>query len=254
MSFDGRVVLITGGGSGIGAATAILLSKQGASVIIVGRNREKLRGVAEQIITADGAEPLEIVADINVDAERIIGETIDKFGKLDVLVNNAGIMASGSIGTGSIDALDEIWNTNVRSVYQLTQLAVPHLIEAKGNIVNVSSMLSVRPCQGYLAYSMSKAALDHFTRCVAMELASSGVRVNGINPGLTETPFVQTMLNDADAAAAYFDHSRASYPLGRLGTANDMAEAIAFLASDKSSFVTGHLLLVDGGKHNLCPI
>jgi NAD(P)-dependent dehydrogenase (short-subunit alcohol dehydrogenase family) len=248
MSFTGKVVLITGASSGIGADAAIHLAKLGASVAIVGRNSANLNGVAQQII-ANGAlaEPLEIVADVTIDAERIINETIAHFGQLDVLINNAGILEMNSIETCTLDSFDRIMNTNVRSVLALTQLAVSHLEKTKGNIVNVSSVAGSIPVTTALAYCTSKAALDHFTRCVALDLAKKGIRVNSVNPGVIVTPIFKTIGINDEGLEALIKYTAETYPLGRAGAVSDTSKAIEFLAGDNSPFITGHLLNVDGG-------
>lgn len=253
MSFKDKIVLITGGSSGIGADAAIHLSKLGASVAIVGRNGTKLQGVAQQIIAAGSPVPLEIVADVNVDAEKIINATIEKFGKLDVLVNNAGIIEYGTVETCSLESFDRIMNTNVRSVFQLTQLAIPHLEKTKGNIVNISSLFGIRSFTNILAYCISKSALDQFTKCVALELAPKGIRVNAVNPGAIVTPIFKTMGFDEKALQGYVENAKTSYPIGRIGEVEDTSAAIAFLAGESASFITGHLLSVDGGKSAQCP-
>jgi len=248
MSFNGKVVLISGASSGIGAAAAIHLSQLGASVAIVGRDAVKLNAVAKQIADAGSPEPLAIVADVNNDAEKIINNTITRFGKLDVLINNAGIIEMASIETVTPESYDRIMNTNVRSVVLLTQLAVPHLEQTKGNIVNVSSCLSKIPHPGALAYCMSKAAIDHFTKCIALDLAKKGIRVNAINPAVIATPLYNTIGMSDDAVSKFMKQAGVKYPLGRVGCVDDTSKAIEFLANDGSaSFITGHLLDVDGG-------
>lgn len=248
MSFSGKVILITGGSSGIGEAAALHLSKLGASVAIVGRNATRLNNVAQQIIDAGSSEALAIVADVTKDTERIINETITKFGKLDVLVNNAGIIEMASIETITAESYDRVMNTNVRSILLLTQLAVPHLEKTKGNIVNVSSVLSTIPNGNTLSYCMSKAALDHFTRCVALDLSKKGIRVNAINPAVIVTPIFTTTGMSDQVQVAFLKQIAEKYPLGRPGSVNDTSKAIEFLASDSfASFITGHSLNVDGG-------
>ncbi|KAJ8962624.1 hypothetical protein NQ318_001017 [Aromia moschata] len=185
MSFAGKVVLITGGSSGIGAATALEFSTLGADVVITGRNLENLTKVSEKCAKA----PLIVQGDVNKedDVKNIIQTVIKEFGKLDVLVNNAGIIETGGIENTNLEQYDRVFNTNVRSVYHLTNLAVPYLIKTKGNIVNVSSATGIRASPDLLAYCMSKAALDQFTRCVSLDLASKQVRVNSVNPGVVVT-------------------------------------------------------------------
>lgn len=254
--FQNKIVLITGASSGIGAGTAKFLSSKGAWLVLVGRNMDNLKNVAAECFPTHGApQPLQIVADVTneADAKRIIDTTIDKFHKLNVLVNCAGILKRGSIETGTLDDYDIIMNVNVRSIFHLTQLAVPHLIATKGNIVNVSSVNGMRSFPGVLAYNMSKAALDQFTQCVALELADKGVRVNSVNPGVIKTDIHKRGGMDEAAYAAFLEHSKSTHALGRAGNTIEVAESIAFLASERASFITGALLPVDGGRHSMCP-
>ena len=172
MDFTGKVVLITGASSGIGASTAEHLSLLGASLVITGRNEENLLKVADK---CEGKHLL-VIADLTKEEDRvmIIESAIERFGKIDVLVNNAGILENGSIEKTSLDQFDRVMDINVRAVYHLTMLATPHLINTKGNIVNVSSVAGKRSFPGILSYCMSKAAIDQFTKCVALELATKG--------------------------------------------------------------------------------
>jgi NAD(P)-dependent dehydrogenase (short-subunit alcohol dehydrogenase family) len=182
MNFAGKVVLVTGASSGIGARAAQKFAKLGASVSLTGRKIENLEKVASE---CEGQKPFIVSGDITNtdDTKRILEETIKKFGKLDVLVNNAGIIETGTIENTSLEQYDRVMNTNIRSMYYLTMLAVPHLIKMQGNIVNVSSVNGIRSFPGVLAYNLSKCAVDQFTRCVALELAPKNVRVNSVNPG-----------------------------------------------------------------------
>lgn len=185
MNFDGKVVLITGASSGIGEGTAKYLAKLGANLVLTGRNVDNLNKVGAACESVNNKKPLLLVADVTKveDNKKVIEEIISKYGKLDVLVNNAGIIGNGSIEDTSLEQYDEIMNTNVRAVYHLTMLAVPHLVQSKGNIVNLSSVAGNRSFPGILAYGMSKAAIDQFTKCIALELAPKQVRVNAVNPG-----------------------------------------------------------------------
>lgn len=183
MNFAGKVVLITGASSGIGARTAQKLSQLGAVLSLNGRKLENLEKVASEC--KGNEKPFLVPGDITNenDTKRIFEETIKKFGKLDVLINNAGIIETGTIETTSLEQYDRVMNTNIRSIYHLTMLAVPHLIKTQGNVVNVSSVNGIRSFPGVLAYNLSKAAVDQFTRCTALELAPKNVRVNSVNPG-----------------------------------------------------------------------
>lgn len=254
MNFAGKVVLITGASSGIGAATAVKLSKLGACLALTGRKQDNLRSVAKECASGSG-EPLLIPADITKesDTERILKTTIEKFGKLDVLINNAGIIETGTIETTSLEQFDRVMNTNIRSIYHLTMLAVPHLIKTQGNVVNVSSVNGIRSFPGVLAYNISKMAVDQFTRCVALELAAKNVRVNCVNPGVTVTNLHKRGGMDEETYKKFLEHSKTTHAMGRPGQATEVADAIAFLASESASFITGASLPVDGGRHAMCP-
>lgn len=249
MSFANKVILITGASSGIGADAAVHLAKQGASVAIVGRNADRLNGVAQQV-RETGSQVLPIVADVSVDAARIINETIDRFGRLDVLVNNAGILEFSAETLGTLDVYDRVMATNVRAVLELTKLAVPHLEKTKGNVVNVSSIAAYEIVVGAVAYAMSKAAVDHFTRCAAIELGKKSIRVNSVNPGAIVTGLFERNGMDAAAMERFAEECKTTYPVGRIGQVTDTSNAIAFLANEAASFITGHILIVDGGKHH----
>lgn len=252
MSFLGKVILITGSSSGIGAETARRLAKHGAALALSGRNTDNLNALAREI----GGEKAFIAAgDITkeADTERIFQQTIDKYGKLDVLVNNAGILETGSIESTSLEQYDRVMATNVRSMYHLTMLAVPQLIKTQGNIVNVSSVNGIRSFPGVLAYNISKTAVDQFTRCVALELAAKNVRCNSVNPGVTVTNLHKRGGMNDEAYAKFLEHTKTTHALGRAGQAREIADAILFLASDAASFITGANLPVDGGRHAMCP-
>ncbi|XP_058840284.1 3-oxoacyl-[acyl-carrier-protein] reductase FabG-like [Topomyia yanbarensis] len=255
MDLSGKVVLITGASSGIGAATAKYLTELGATVVLTGRNVENLNKIGTECEAIGKAKPVLLVADVTKESDnaRVIRETISKFGKLDVLVNNAGKGLAGSIETTTLEQYDDIMTTNVRAVLNLTQLAIPHLIKSKGNIVNVSSVAGTRSFANSLAYCISKSALDQFTRCTALELAPKQVRVNSVNPAVIITEFHKRLGMDDAAYDAYLKHSSQTHALGRVGQASEVAAAIAFLAGDTASFITGMCLCVDGGKNIMCP-
>ncbi|XP_045454139.1 estradiol 17-beta-dehydrogenase 8-like [Melitaea cinxia] len=243
MDFKKKVVIITGASSGIGAQSAIAFSKAGAQVVMIGRNETKLREVASKC-----TNPLVIRADIAIDddAKRIINETIKTFGQLDVLVNNAGLSNSlGSILEGDLmKSYDSIMSVNLRAVVYLTNLAAPHLIKSKGNIINISSVA------GYLSpfspqaisYCVSKAAVNHFTVCAAVELGAHGVRVNGICPGPVRTDFIA----NANYKSSW-DHYTKYTVLGRVSEPDEIADLIMFLASNKAKGITGSNYVSDNG-------
>lgn len=254
MSFLGKVVLITGASSGIGAETAIRFSKLGASLALAGRNSERLNSLAQRC-GSDRQKVLLLTGELTKedDTAKILNDTVKHFGRLDVLVNNAGILENGSIEDTSLAQYDRMFNTNVRSVYQLTMLAVPHLIKTKGNIVNVSSVAGTKSFPGVLSYCMSKAAIDQFTKCTALELAGKGIRVNSVNPGVTITELHKRAGMQEDAYKKFLEKSKETHALGRPGEPQEIASSITFLASDDASYITGENLHVDGGRHAMCP-
>jgi NAD(P)-dependent dehydrogenase (short-subunit alcohol dehydrogenase family) len=253
MNFAGKVVLITGASSGIGAETALHFAKYGASLSITGRNEDNLKEVAKKCQELGNTKIHVIVADVTKDSKMIIESTINTFGSLDVLVNNAGILLMGTIENTSMEQYDNIFNVNVRAVYELTMLAVPHLVKTKGSVVNVSSVCGLKSFSGALAYCMSKSAIDQMTKCIALELAPKQVRVNSVNPGVIITELQKRGGLNEEAYDKFLDHSKETHPLGRPGNVEEVAETIIFLASDKASFITGTNLPVDGGLNATCP-
>ncbi|XP_061528129.1 3-oxoacyl-[acyl-carrier-protein] reductase FabG-like [Phycodurus eques] len=255
-SLKGKVTLITGASSGIGAGTSVLFAKLGALLALNGRDVESLKKVAKECKgCGGGAEPLLVPGDLTDKdtVKRTVEEVIARFGRLDVLVNSAGILAMGGIETSDLATYDRVMNINVRSVYHLTQLCVPHLVETKGSIVNVSSVNGQRSFPGVLAYCMSKSAIDQFTRCVALELASKQVRVNSVCPGVIVTDVHKRAGLDEEQYAKFLEKCKQTHALGRPGEVDEVAHSIAFLASDAASFITGVNLPIDGGRHAMCP-
>lgn len=248
MSFGNKVVLVTGASSGIGADCARHFAKLGANVVLVGRNEKRLNEIVDFIKQTNSPTPLAIVADVTKDAQRIVDETIKQFGKLNVLVNNAGIVIQDNVVDAKLSEFDRVFDTNVRSIITLTQLCVAHLEKTKGNVVNVSSVAGLKAVKNVMTYCMSKAALDQFTKCAALDLAPKGIRVNAINPAAIRTPIFQTVGLTTETTEQLFEHYKTHYPVGRVGEVSDTSAAISFLADDKSaSFLTGCLLPVDGG-------
>ncbi|XP_022834408.1 uncharacterized protein LOC111362107 [Spodoptera litura] len=255
MSFQDKVVIVTGASSGIGAATAIKFAEEGAKVALVGRNQEKLNNVAKKC-----GNPVIIIADVSKDddAKRVIEDTLRYLGKIDILVNNAGIATPVSIlSEHAIKIFDQVMSTNLHGPVYLTHLAAPHLVKTKGNIVNVSSVASsVILAKDFFAYSASKAALDHFSRAVALELATSGVRVNVVNPGPVRTDIVENMGATKEVADATYSQMHNITPLNRISEPEEVADLIMYLASDKAQAMTGTTVVTDNGmilKSNIVP-
>lgn len=250
---SGKIVLITGATSGIGRATAVRFAEAGARAAIIGRNRESLAEVAREI-KERGGEALEISADVTneEDAARVVAETIERFKRLDVLVNAAGAIVSGTIEQTTLYDWDAMMNVNLRAVFHLMHLAVPHLEKTRGNVVNVSSVNGLRSFAGVLAYCVSKAGVDQLTRCAALELAAKGVRVNAVNPGVVRTELHRTSGMSEEAYAAFLERSKGTHPLGRVGEAGEVAELILYLASERAAWITGATYSIDGGRAQTC--
>jgi NAD(P)-dependent dehydrogenase (short-subunit alcohol dehydrogenase family) len=250
---QGQRVIVTGASSGIGRATAKLFLNHSASVALIGRREDALREAATAMAN-DSGKAIIIAADLADErqSETAFAQAIEALGGLDVLVNAAGILKSGRIEATELALWDEMMNINLRSVFQLMQLAVPHLEASRGNIVNVSSVTGLRSCPGVLAYCVSKAGVDQLTRCAALELAAKGIRVNAVNPGVVVTGLHRSGGMNDDAYTAFLEHSKTTHPLGRVGDASEVAELIAFLASDKAAWITGETISIDGGRAQTC--
>ena len=247
-----KKVIVTGASSGIGRATAERFLTEGATVALVGRRETALRDVASQHSNAGNA--VIIPADLSDErqTESCIAQAVELMGAIDVLVNAAGILKSGRIEDTSLELWDEMMNINLRSVFHLMKLAVPHLERTRGNIVNVSSVTGPRSFPGVLAYCVSKAAVDQLTRCVALELAAKGIRVNEVNPGVVVTELHRSGGMNEQAYAAFLEHSKTTHPLGRVGRPEEVADLIYFLASDRAEWITGATVSIDGGRALTC--
>jgi NAD(P)-dependent dehydrogenase (short-subunit alcohol dehydrogenase family) len=253
MRFQGKAVIVTGATSGIGRAAAEAFAMEGAALVLTGRDTEALAQVQASIGDA-GKRSVSCPADLADagSADRIVAAAVDAFGGVDVLVNAAGIIASGSIESTSDAAWDEMMAVNLAAPFRLMRAAASHLSARKGAVVNVSSVNGLRAFPGLLAYNVSKAALDHLTRCAALDLAPKGVRVNAINPGVTITNLHKRSGMDDAKYAAFLERSKETHPLGRPGRPEEVAELILFLASDRSGWMTGETIPIDGGRHLTC--
>ncbi|HEY0386156.1 MAG TPA: glucose 1-dehydrogenase [Pyrinomonadaceae bacterium] len=249
----GKVAIVTGATSGIGRATALRFAAAGARLSIVGRDLKELRRVAKEI-EEQGGEALALRADVTEEraARRIVMSTLKRFPALDVLVNAAGHLSNGTIENTPLAEWDAMMSVNLRSVFKLMQEAAPHLIERRGNIVNVSSVTGLRAFPGVLAYCVSKAGLDQLTRCAALELAAKGVRVNAVNPGVVVTEIHRRAGMSDESYAAFLEHSKSTHPLGRVGEAREVAELILYLASERAAWTTGVTYSIDGGRAQTC--
>jgi NAD(P)-dependent dehydrogenase (short-subunit alcohol dehydrogenase family) len=250
---EGKVAIITGASSGIGKATALLFCSRGSSVVAVGRNGKELHLLRDEVMNFKGQLKIHL-ADLTEtnQVERLVNETAEQFGRIDILVNAAGIISNGSIETTSLDEWDKVMNINLRSVFFIMQKCVPHLERTKGSIVNVSSVAGMRSFPNVLAYCVSKAGVDQLTRCAALELASKGIRVNAVNPGVVLTNLHKRAGMSEEQYQQFLERSKSTHPLGRVGTPNEVAELIYFLASDKASWITGATYEIDGGRAQTC--
>ncbi|MBP0951434.1 SDR family oxidoreductase [Pseudomonas sp. 20GA0080] len=240
--FTQKVVVVTGAGSGIGEATAKRFAREGASVVLVGRNEEKLKKVHAQLEGEGHLVRAADVADLS-DVEALFKEVASHFGRLDVLVNNAGIVKSGKVTELEVQDWKELMSVDLDGVFYCTRSAMPALIVSKGNIVNVSSVSGMGGDWGMSFYNAAKGAITNFTRALALDHGADGVRVNAVCPSLTRSELTDDMMENAALMAKFKER----IALGRPAEPEDIGDVIAFLASDDARFVTGVNLPVDGG-------
>lgn len=247
------MIIITGASSGIGRATARLFAKNDGNVVAVGRNENDLNTLRREVAD-EGGLVSSYAADVRVtlEVDKLYEFAIENFGRIDVLINAAGILKNGSIENTSLEDWDETMNVNLRSVFYMMQKCAPHLEKTKGCIVNVSSVTGLRAFPGVLVYCVSKAAIDQLTRCAALELAPKGVRVNAVNPGVVETNIHKRGGMDVEKYRQFLEHSKETHPLGRVGQPSEIAELIYFLAGEKAGWITGATYEIDGGRAQTC--
>ena len=243
-TFREKVVLVTGGTSGIGRATALAFGQQGASVMITGRDEKRGTEVVDRL-RQEGARAEFMCVDLSdPDAPAgVVPAVLDRFGSLDIAFNNAGLLEDrGPLAEQPADVYEAVFGTNVRAVFMLMQAEIRTMLPTGGVIVNAASVSGVRqPNAGFGLYSASKAAVIALTRAAAMEYAEKNIRINAVSPGRVLTPMMEaTGIATLEAVAA-------SLPARRLGKPEEVAEAVLWLASDAASFVIGHNLNVDGG-------
>lgn len=248
-----KVAIITGASSGIGRAAALLFAKKGSKVVAVGRNEKELNALRDELQERDGFLKVQL-ADVReiTQVEKLVNDTADAFGKIDILVNAAGILLNGTIEDTTLEDWDKVMNINLRSVFFMMQKCVPHLEKTKGNVVNVSSVAGTRAFPNVLAYCVSKAAIDQLTRCSALELAPKNVRVNAVNPGVVATNLHKRGGMEDEHYKSFLENSKKTHPLGRVGEASEVAELIYYLASRKAAWITGATYSIDGGRAETC--
>jgi 3-oxoacyl-[acyl-carrier protein] reductase len=240
-----KVALITGGSRGIGKAIAIRLSEMGYAVVINFRQESAASAELVEKIKSENREAVAIQADLSdiADIDRLFQETMNFRGRLDVLINNSGVAEACPLEEIDEAHVERIFDLNVRALLFCTQRAVECFGEGGGNIVNLSSLAGQSNNPGTCVYSASKAAVDQLTRTLAMELGPSGIRVNAVAPGLIKTDMMRSVISDERQARVVNASA-----MRRLGEPEDVAEVVAFLVSDESSFMTGQIVVVDGGR------
>jgi len=243
MRLEGKVAIITGGTFGIGESTALLFAKEGAKVVIAARNAEKGESVVSQI-KEQGGDAIFVKTDVanEQDVQNLVKETVDTFGKLDVLFANAGVGAGGDIHETTMEDWNRLISIDLTGVFLCSKFAIPAMIKnGGGSIINCASILGHVGHPSVSAYAAAKGGVVNMTRSAAVTYASKGIRVNAVCPGYIDTPMTSGLSEEMKK------YLITKHPIGRLGTPEEIATAVLFLASDDSSFVTGANLLVDGG-------
>jgi 3-oxoacyl-[acyl-carrier protein] reductase len=249
--FKGQVVLISGGGTGIGRGMALAFARANAVVAVCGRRLERLQDVVNEIV-AGGGKAVALPGDVTVsaDCQRIVAETELRLGALHILVNNAGIARMGSLPNTSDDDIHHMLATNLSGLMLLTKYAIPslakHAQSGGASILNIASSVANKPLRDFSVYSATKAAVVHFSRCLALDLAPQRIRVNCICPGVVETPIFASMLPAAAVERAMDMYAKAT-PLGRVGQPQDIGRTAVFLTVPEAEWITGAVVTVDGG-------
>ncbi|MCG8348600.1 MAG: glucose 1-dehydrogenase [Chloroflexales bacterium] len=252
MEMQQKVVLVTGGSSGVGQATAVVFGRQGIRVIVTGRNSKGLDETVEHVRQAGGVAQ-KITADISEpnDIQRMIEQALAVYGQLDILVNNAGTQGEvAPLVDQRLASFQEVFDTNVRSVFLCMKYAIPHLLNQRGAIVNIASGGGLVGVPGASVYCASKHAVIGMTKVAALDYATAGLRVNAVCPGGVDTPMLQRFFEsipDPDARRQAREEFNATHPIGRIAKPEEVAAAVVFLCSPDAAFITGTTLSVDGG-------
>jgi NAD(P)-dependent dehydrogenase (short-subunit alcohol dehydrogenase family) len=249
VKLEGKVAIVTGAASGIGRATALLFAAEGAAVVVADVNNGGGMQTVEAIRSAGGrAQYVHTDVSRSPDVQAMVRAAVERFGRLDVLFNNAGIAVFKGVEETTEDEWDRVVAVNLRGVYLGIKYAAPEMRRAGGgSIINTSSVHGMQTVAGLAAYAASKHGVLGITRAAALDLARSGIRVNAIQPGAIETPIMRANLRAVGDEEEEYRKIAAAEPLGRVGTAEEIARAAVFLASDDASFITGAPIAVDGG-------
>lgn len=249
MKLKDKVALITGGSLGLGKSTALLFAEEGAKVIITGRTEKTLKAVAEEA-KKKGLDIDYLVSDVSKesDCKDAVDYVINKYGKIDILFNNAGVLFTGTTHETNTETWDKIFDINVKGTFFMSKYTIPHMLEkGYGCIVNNSSVLGLKAVPGVAAYNATKGAVTQLTRSMALEYADKGIRVNAICPGTIETPMVDGLLDSMPDRSGAEELFKSFHPMGRFGTPEEIAHSVLFLCEDNVGFMTGNMLSVDGG-------
>jgi 3-oxoacyl-[acyl-carrier protein] reductase len=245
-SLDGRVAIVTGGSRGLGAAVATWLVDRGASVVVSGRDEDRVQRAVKEL-EGRGGVALGMAADVGSreDADRLVESARERFGRVDILVNNAGITRDGLLVRMRDDDWDQVLNVNLRGAFLLTRAVTKAMVRQKrgGRVINIASTAGAMGNAGQANYSAAKAGLIGFTKACARELAHWGILVNAVAPGLIETDMTAAL------SASARDALLAQVPLGRIGTTGEVAEVVGFLAGDGAAYITGQVFHVNGGLY-----
>ena len=246
MRFKDRVAIVTGGTSGIGLAVARIFNREGAKVVLVGRDADRSKSVLgefrpEEVIFVQG--------DVGnaKDCERCVGVTRERFGRIDILFNNAGsIYVNRTVADTTEEEWDETLNSNLKGAYLMSKFVIPHM--AGGSIINNASIFGLVGGMGVAAYCAAKGGLINLTRAMALDHAAQNIRINCVCPGSVDTPLLEKEMEDLGGVEIQLPKFASRHPMNRVATPEEVANAVAFLASDEASFITGAALSVDGGR------